>query len=74
MGSLFKTPKMDIPDPPPEVPMPDMEDLKSRMAKKNAMMDAKKRKGRESTILGPTTSEGGGGAEYSRGTLGGTPR
>jgi hypothetical protein len=71
MGSLFKTPKM--PEPPPEVAMPDMEDLKSRMAKRTAMMDAKKRKGRESTILGPTTPEGGGGTEYSRGTLGGTP-
>jgi hypothetical protein len=71
MGSLFKTPKM--PKMPAEVPMPDMEDLKARMAKKGAMLDAKKRKGRESTILGPTTPEGGGGNEYSRGTLGGTP-
>lgn len=71
MGSLFKTPKM--PESPPEVAMPDMEDLKSRMAKRTAMMDAKKRKGRESTILGPQTPEGGGGTEYSRGTLGGTP-
>ena len=72
MGSLFKTPKM--PEPPPEVAMPDMEDLKSRMAKRTAMMDAKRRKGRESTILGPATPEGGGGTEYSRGTLGGTPQ
>lgn len=71
MSSLFKTPK--IPDPPPEVAMPDPEDLKARMAKRGAMMDAKKRKGRESTILGPTTAEGGGGADYSRGTLGGSP-
>lgn len=71
MGSLFKTPKM--PEMPPEVPMPDMEDLKSRMAKRTAMMDAKRRKGRESTILGPGNAEGGGGTEYSRGTLGGTP-
>jgi len=75
MGSLFRTPKMPkLPEPPPEVAMPDMEDLKARMAKKNAMMSAKQRKGRESTILGPTTPEGGGGVEYSRGTLGGTPR
>jgi len=72
MGSLFKTPKM--PKPPPEVAMPDMEDLKARMAKKNAMMDAKRRQGRESTILGPTTPEGGGTLEYTRGTLGGTPQ
>lgn len=72
MGSLFKTPKM--PKMPEEVPMPDMEDLKSRMAKRTAMMDAKRRKGRESTILGPSVAEGGGGTEYSRGTLGGTPR
>lgn len=71
MGGLFKTPKM--PEPPPEVAMPDMEDLKSRMAKKTAMMDAKRRKGRESTVLGPSIAEGGGGKEYSRGTLGGTP-
>jgi hypothetical protein len=71
MSSLFKTPK--IPDAPPEVAMPDAEDLKARMAKKNAMTDAKKRKGRESTILGPTVAEGGGGNEYSRGTLGGSP-
>jgi hypothetical protein len=71
MGSLFKTPKM--PEMPPEVAMPDMEDLKARMAKKTAMMDAKKRRGRESTVLGPTVAEGGGGVEYSRGTLGGTP-
>ena len=69
MSSLFKTP--DIPKPPPEVAMPDAEDLKSRMAKKGAMMDAKKRKGRESTILGPTAADSG--ADYSRGTLGGTP-
>ncbi len=73
MGGLFKTPKMKVPDPPPEVAMPDPEDLRARMAKRTAMTDAKKRKGRESTILGPTTSEGGGGADYSRGTLGGTP-
>lgn len=72
MGSLFKTPS--LPKPPPEVAMPDMEDLKSRMAKRAAMEDAKRRKGRESTILGPTVPEGGGGTEYSRGTLGGTPR
>lgn len=72
MSSLFKTPKIE--KPPPEVAMPDPEDLKSRMAKKSAMMDAKKRKGRESTILGPTSSEGGGGVDYTRGTLGGGPQ
>lgn len=72
MGSLFKTPKM--PKPPPEVAMPDMEDLKARMAKRNAMMEAQRRRGRESTILGPQSPEGGGTLEYSRGTLGGTPQ
>lgn len=71
MSSLFKTPKM--PKPQAEVAMPDFEDLQARMAKRRAMNDAKNRKGRESTILGPTTAEGGGGTEYSRGTLGGTP-
>lgn len=73
MSSLFKMPKMKIPDPPPEVAMPDPEDLQSRSAKRAAMMDAKKRKGRESTVLGPTVAEGGGGADYSKGTLGGSP-
>lgn len=73
MSSLFKMPKMKIPDPPPEVAMPDPEDLKARMAKRTAMSDAKKRKGRESTVLGPTVAEGGGGAEYSKPTLGGSP-
>lgn len=72
MGGLFKTPKMKIPDPPPEVAMPDQEDLQARSAKRAAMMDAKKRKGRESTILGPTTEEGAG-ATYNRQTLGGSP-
>jgi hypothetical protein len=71
MGSLFKTPKM--PKPPPEIAMPDPEDLKARMAKRSAMMDAKRRKGRESTILGPTVAEGGGGREYGSSTLGGSP-
>ena len=72
MGGLFQGPK--IPKPPPEVAMPDPEDLKARMAKRNAMMSAKTRKGRESTILGPTVAEGGGGREYGSSTLGGSPR
>jgi hypothetical protein len=36
-------------------------------------MEAQRRRGRESTILGPQSAEGGGTLEYSRGTLGGTP-
>lgn len=71
MSGLFKTPKM--PEAPPEIAMPDPEDLKARMAKRSMMMDAKRRKGRESTVLGPSIAEGGGGAEYSRPTLGGSP-
>jgi hypothetical protein len=71
MGSIFKTPKMKIEKPPPEVAMPDPEDLKSRMAKRSMMMDAKRRRGRESTILGPTVAEGGGGKEFGSSTLGG---
>jgi hypothetical protein len=78
MGSLFKTPKM--PKPPPEVAMPDPQDIEAAMAKKNAWWDAKNRKGREyhqfnqKGVLGPTVAEGGGTLEYTRGTLGGTPR
>lgn len=72
MASLFKTPK--IPKPPPEQVMPDTEDLQARMAKRAAMLEAQRRRGRESTILGPQTPEGGGTLEYSRGTLGGTPQ
>lgn len=70
MSSLFKMPKTEM---PPEVAMPDREDLKARMAKRSAMMDAQKRRGRESTVLGPSIAEGGGGGEYSRPTLGGSP-
>jgi hypothetical protein len=78
MGSLFKTPKM--PEMPPEVPMPDPEDLASKRARMKMLEDATKKKGREfhtfgakGRTLGPTVAEGGGGTEYSRGTLGGTP-
>lgn len=73
MGGLFKTPKMKIPDPAPEVAMPDPEDIQARAAKRSAMMDAKKRRGRESTILGPTAEEGAAGGNYNRQTLGGSP-
>jgi hypothetical protein len=72
MSGLFKTPKMKIPDPAPEVAMPDPEDIRARTAKKNAMMDAQRRRGRESTILGPAADEGAGGG-YNRQTLGGSP-
>lgn len=66
MGSLFKAPK--IPKPPPEAPMPDMQDLQARMAKRNAMADAQRRRGRESTIMGTTLSEG---ISNKTGSLGG---
>lgn len=69
MASLMKTPKM--PKPPAEVAMPDPEDMKARMAKRAQMFDATRRRGRQSTILGPTVAEGGGGKEYSGSTLGG---
>jgi len=64
MSTLFKTPS--IPKPPPEVAMPDPEDIKARMAKRAAMLDATKRKGRDSTILTPGT-----GNDYAKQTLGG---
>ena len=67
MGGLFKTPKM--PKPPPEVAMPDPEDLKARMARRSAMMDAQKRKGREGTILTPI-----GGEALGSGSTQGGPR
>lgn len=69
MNALFKTPKMpDIPDP---VAMPDPEDLKARMARRSAIDNATKRKGRDSTILGPSSAEGGGAKAYSGSSLGG---
>lgn len=66
MASLFKTPSM--PKPPPEVAMPDPEDVRARMAKQKVMQDALTRQGRDSTILNQ-------GADYSRSTLGsGNPK
>lgn len=67
MSTLFQTPK--IPKAPAPAAMPDQEDMKARMAKRAAMMDAQKRKGRDSTILTPGTA-----ADYQGTTLGGSPR
>lgn len=67
MSSLFKTPKM--PKPAPEPVMPDPQDIQARMAKRKAMLDATKRKGRESTILSPIAT-----GDTSGQTLGGGPQ
>lgn len=72
MSSIFSTPKM--PKAPPDIAMPDPEDIKARMAKRAAMMEATKRKGRDSTILGPTNPDGGGGKDYNGTMLGGSPK
>lgn len=49
MSGLFSTPKP--PKPPAPKVMPDPEDVKSRQAARLQMENARKRTGRESTIL-----------------------
>lgn len=66
MTSLFATPAMPKVTAPTPVAMPDPEDIKARMAKRQAMLDATKRQGRDSTILNP-----GGASDYTGATLGG---
>ncbi len=63
MGSLFSKPK--LPEPPKPVAMPDPEDPSLVLAKKNALMAARGRSGRTSTMLSGDTA-----APYQGSTLG----
>jgi len=65
MSGLFPKPPK-IPPPPKPKPMPDPDDLEARQARRQEMEMARRRGGRESTIL---SSEGAGG-DYSKKSLG----
>jgi hypothetical protein len=79
MGSLFKSPTINMPTPPAPTPPPTMPDPFSPAAMEAAKVQAAARAGRSATMLtrvgqgagAPRTIAGGGSVPYSGATLGG---